>query len=493
MVLPTVAVIGSGFSGLNSAIQLKKKLGIAAEIFEATKDIGGTWNYNTYPGCASDIESHLYSFSFELNPNWSHKYSPQKEIYAYLHKVAKKYDVHKQVQFNTNVIRATWVQAIKKWELELSQPSVDEKNQIRHFDFIFSGIGTLRVPNIPEQFTSFEGKIIHSASWDHNYDLTNKRVAVIGSGTSAIQIVPSILDRVTHLSSFQRTPAWVAPRQQFAYSPFTQWCFTYIPLLMFFYRAYIFFSSDFSFSRWGNASSKKAIESRAAIQRYMEYIMTAYGREDLIPKMIPDFPVGCKRIGISDNYLAALCSPKTSVLRSPIKTVQGRTITTEDGVETEVDALILATGFNITGFLGELKVYGKDGVSLNQLWEEGVPKTYRTVSVHQFPNLFILLGPGSVLGHNSVVTISESQVDYGIRMIKYMMKNKIASLDPTEKAQETFSADIQSKFKGTVWKGGCQSWYMNKDGEIQSLWPESVLKFIAMLRRVDYESDFIKS
>lgn len=176
---------------------------------------------------------------------------------------------------------------------------------------------------------------------------------------------------------------------------------------MFLYRAYIFFYLDFSFSRWGNAKSKKAKESRAAIEQYMKHVMKAHGREDLIPKLIPNFPVGCKRVGISDSYLQALCSPNTTVNCSPIETIQGRAITTADGVATEVDTLILATGFNIIGFMGKLKVYGRNGLLLNKLWEDNNPKTFKTVSVHNFPNFFILLGPGSALGHNSVVTVIE--------------------------------------------------------------------------------------
>lgn len=224
---------------------------------------------------------------------------------------------------------------------------------------------------------------------------------------SAIQIVPNILDKVDHLYSFQRTPAWVSPRNQFAYPSFIQFCFAYLPSIMLLYRAYIFIVADLAFSRWGSVKSKNAIESRAANEQYIKHVLKTNGKEDLIPKLIPNFPVGCKRIGISDDYLAALCSPKTTVNCSPIKTVQGRTIITDDGVETEVDALILATGFNVTGFLGDFNVYGKDGSSLNKLWEENLPKTYRTVSVHNFPNFFILLGPGSALGHNSVVVIAE--------------------------------------------------------------------------------------
>ncbi|CAO3607286.1 unnamed protein product [Mucor hiemalis] len=405
--------------------------------------------------------------------------------------VAKKYDVVKLIQFNTTVVRATWLDDKKKWELELNQVGQAE-NQIKHFDFIFSGIGALRVPNIPQQFESFQGKIIHSAYWDHDYDLNNKRVAVIGSGTSAIQIVPGILDRVEHLYSYQRTPTWVAPKDQYAYSDLVKFIFAYIPFAMLFYRAYLFLIRDLNFSQWSDANSKRAKLARGALTMHMTHIMKSRGREDLVPKLIPDFPVGCKRIGTSDDYIQALCSPKVTVNCTAIDKVQGKTLTTVDGNETEVDTLILATGFNVTGFLGKLQLYGRDGLHLNTLWEEDTAKTYKTVSVHGFPNFFVMLGPGSGLGHSSVVTIVESQVNYGIEMVRYMIKNNITSLEPTEKAQEAFSSDLQSRFKGTVWKAGCKSWYMNKSGDIQSLWPQTVMKFMSMLKGTDYESDFIR-
>lgn len=224
---------------------------------------------------------------------------------------------------------------------------------------------------------------------------------------SSIQIVPNILDKVGHLYSFQRTPSWVGPREQFTYPNYVKFCFAYIPFVMLLYRAYLFFLLEYSFTSWGDAKSKAASDSRANTEKYMRDVLTKNGREDLIPKLIPDFPVGCKRICVSDEYLASLCSPKATVNFSRIETVQGRTITTADGLSAEVDTLILATGFDISGFMGNLKVYGKDGLSLSKLWDEELPKTFNSVSIHNFPNFFILLGPASVLGHNSVLAIIE--------------------------------------------------------------------------------------
>ncbi|KAI8077569.1 putative FAD-binding monooxygenase [Thamnidium elegans] len=473
MGLPSVAIIGSGFSGMVAAIQLKKRLNIIAEVFESTNDIGGTWSYNLYPGCACDVPSHLYSFSFELNPNWSQTYSSQKEIHQYMRDVAKKYDVYKQTQFETEVVRITWIEKTKKWEIELKTAGSDTKNQIKYFDFVFSGVGALRVPNVPEEFQTFEGKILHSAYWETDYDLTNKKIAIIGNGTSSVQIIPNIVKKVSHLYSYQRTPTWVTSRNQ-------------VSLLQFFLR-------ESRFGVWGDTSSLIARIYKRIITREMTKVLVSKGRSDLLPKLIPTIEPGCKRIGVSDDYLQALCEDNVTINVSPIAKIKGRTIITKDGTETEVDVLCLATGFNTNGFLGDLKVQGRNGVCLDTLWKENSAKTYKTVNIHGFPNFFMMLGPGSGLGHNSVVTNIECQVDYGISMIEYMLKNNITCMDPTEKAQEKFTTKLQSGFKGTTWTSGCNSWYFSETGIIQFLWPKTIISFYFMLKKKNYETDYIKN
>ncbi|KAI8047291.1 uncharacterized protein B0P05DRAFT_566337 [Gilbertella persicaria] len=482
---PTVAIIGSGFSGICAAIQLRKKLGIIAEVFEATDDVGGTWNYNTYPGCACDIQSHLYSFSFELNPNWSQVYSSQKEIHAYLQHVARKYKVYEQVDLNTKVTKALWKQDINKWQLTIS-------DQTKEFDFVFSGVGALRIPHIPDEFKSFEGKIIHSAYWDNNYDFTDKTIAVIGCGTSAIQIIPNLASRVKHLYSFQRTPSWVAPKHQKTYPGWVKCLFTWFPFLMWIYRAWIFLYRDlFVFRALKDVKSKIHSTFRSSLEKYMRDMLQHYGKPELISSLIPTFPVFCKRICLSDDYLVALCRKNVTVQTSPIVQVQGKTIITTDGQQVEVDTLCLATGFDIHNFLGDLQVFGRDGCHLNQLWEQNPIKTHKTINVHQFPNLFFLLGPGSALGHSSVVGMIESQVEYSIEIIKYMIKNNLTCLEPNVKSQEAYADQIQQGLKGTVWLGGCQSWYMNH-GEIRVLWPNSAMQFYRMLRNTQFKQEYIE-
>ncbi|KAI7899854.1 putative flavoprotein [Cokeromyces recurvatus] len=488
---PTVAIIGSGFSGMATAIKLKKELNIEADIFESTSEIGGTWNYNTYPGCACDIPSHLYSFSFELNPNWSQQYSSQKEIHQYMLQVAKKHRLKEQTQFETQVVRASWIESKKQWKLELKSFH-NETNQIKYYDIVFSGIGSIRVPNIPKEFSTFEGKIIHSSHWDSSYDFSNKKVAVIGSGTSSVQIVPSLQKQVSHLYNYIRTPTWITPRNQFYYPDYVKWLFGVFPFLMYLYRAYQFFIRELRFSIWGNANSQLAKRNRARLEKEMSHILLSRGRPDLISKLIPNVAPGCKRFGVSDNYLQSLCEDNVTVHCSSIEKVEGKTIITSDGSRAEVDVLCLATGFDVNGFLGDLQVYGRNGICLNKLWEEMPSKTYKTINVHGFPNLFLLLGPGSGLGHNSVVTMIECQVDYSIRIIKHMMKNNIVSLDPKKEAQDRFYSKLQHDFKGTTWVTGCQSWYIGRTGDIQFLWPKTVTSYYLTLKKNVFD-DYIQT
>ncbi|CAO3618430.1 unnamed protein product [Mucor fragilis] len=492
MTYPSIAIIGSGFSGMTTAIQLKKKLNLSADIFESTEDIGGTWHYNQYPQAASDVPSHLYSFSFELNPNWSQEYSGQKEIFEYMRSVARKHHIYEQTQFNTEVIRASWIEQSKKWEIEL-KTNESKETQTRLYDFIFSGVGAIRVPNIPREFQSFQGKIIHSSYWDNDYDFTGKTVAIVGSGTSSVQIVPHLAGKASHLHNFLRTPTWITPRNNYYYPSFIKRLFSFFPFLMRIYRAYQFFMRELRFGVWGNANSWIAKFFRKRLEKQMTQLLVSKGRPDLISKLIPDITPGCKRIGISDDYLQALCQSNVTVNTSPIDNVQGQTITTEDGSKTHVDVLCLATGFNVNGFLGHMQVYGRNNVHLNKLWDENSAKTYKTVNIHGFPNFFMMLGPGSGLGHNSVVTMIECQIDYGIRLLDYMLRKNIQCMDPKKDAQEKFSAQLQRDFKGTTWATGCKSWYQSKqNGEIQFLWPKTVTSFYFMLnKKIEPSKDYI--
>ncbi|KAL1934199.1 hypothetical protein VTP01DRAFT_6381 [Rhizomucor pusillus] len=487
---PTVGIIGAGFSGICAAVQLKKQLGITAQIFEASDDIGGTWYHNKYPNCACDVPSHLYSLSFELNPSWSQRYSSQQEIHEYLKGVAEKYDIYSQTSLNSKVVQATWIENNRQWRLDVTDSRDEANSATVYFDIIFVSVGSLRVARIPREFESFDGPIVHTAYWDSNMDFTDKRVAVIGSGASAVQTIPALAKVTKTLYSYQRTPAWIVMRKQRHYSDFAKSVFKWVPFAARLYRLWIFLQLEMLYILFGYAQTFLGKLARNGLAAEMRNRIEKQGRAELVPLLIPDYPPGCKRLIVSENYLEALCQENIVVERSPIKQIKGRTILTEDGKENEFDILCLATGFDVQGFLGQLQVVGKNGQSLNELWRDKFPETYKSVLINGYPNLFMILGPSSLLGHNSVVIMTECQVNYAVQCIRNMIKRDIAAIEPTKEAQEAFVRDLKQRFEGTTWKGGCSSWYLNSQGEVTALWSSTVIQFWWLLRKAPRFQDF---
>ncbi|KAI9264198.1 putative flavoprotein [Phascolomyces articulosus] len=488
---PTVAIIGTGFSGICAAIQLEKQLGAKVRLFEISKDLGGTWNVNRYPGAACDVPSHLYSFSFEQNPSWTERYSSQEEIHKYLQGVARKYHVYEKTTFETEVIRADWLETKQQWQVRWRNVNDHEVVGEDIFDYVLSGVGGLRIPNVPEEYTGFSGPIVHTTYWDSSIDYTNKRIAIIGSGATAIQVIPEIRKVATHVYSYQRTPAWVNPRIQYSYSSIIKFMFRWIPFVMRFYRYYLYWlhESRFPFfgyhKKFGGLVRKKFVES-------MEGRLKSAGRPDLIPLLVPDYPPGCKRICQSEFYLEAMAQKNVSVIRTGIDEIRCRTLVDKEGNEIEVDVLILATGFNVEDILGNLEVYGRNGQGLTEYFEKNKITAYKTVAIHGFPNFFTLLGQGSGLGHNSIIQIIEAQTEYVIKCIKGMKKKNLAAIEPKQSAQEKYFSNVQKGFDGTVWKSGCKSWYRSNDtGEIYTLWNGSVTSFWMSLRKPAFR-DFIQ-
>ncbi|KAI9014347.1 flavin-binding monooxygenase-like protein [Phycomyces nitens] len=486
---PTVGIIGSGVSGICAAIQVKKHIGVTAKIFEGASDMGGTWNQNTYPGCACDVDSHLYSFSFAMNPNWSRKYSPSAEIKEYVIDVAKRFDVYKDIQYNTTVVSATWSEELQKWKLDWVQNN--QPVQSSYFDYIFSALGSLRIPRVPEIFKGFEGTIVHTGAWDSSIDFTNKRVAVIGTGSSAVQAIPQLVKTVASLESYQRSSAWVLDSKQIVYPSWVKTMFIYLPFIMYLYRLYIYYSWERLYYLFGYPDSTISKLKNQSIRNSMIKRLEAQGRGDLIPVLIPDYIIGCKRILPSESYLEAMCDKKVRVNRSPIREIVGRTIFTEDGQSSEFDILCLATGFDVSGFLGDLRITGRNNVCLNELWETEYTKTYKSVGIHGFPNFFMLGGPASLLGNNSIIFMAEQQVKLAIRSIKYALKNKFVAMEPTVEAQDKFTDKLRADLKGTAWDSGCNNWYKNKKGELTALWSGPSFLFLCKLYNTNFDKDYI--
>ncbi|KAI8142280.1 putative monooxygenase [Fennellomyces sp. T-0311] len=484
------AVIGTGFSGLGAAIKLEKELGIKAQIFEISEDVGGTWQANTYPGAECDIPSHLYSLSYELNPTWTKHYSGQKEIYAYLQGVAKKYHLYERIRFHTEVIRAEWIEHRQQWEVEW-RSTQDQRTEMGYFDIVFAGLGPLRIPNIPSEFSGFDGPIVHTARWDPKIDFKDKRVAVIGCGATAIQVIPELRKVASHIYSYQRTPAWVAPRDQFTYPRIIKFVFRMFPILVRLHRILLFLQHEMYYVYFGYYRSFLGRLVHGAFKKLVALRLTRAGRPDLIPVLTPNYPPGCKRIAKSEIYLEALAKPNVTVIRSSVDEIKGRTLIDGNGNKTEVDILVLATGFDIQGFSGNLKIYGRNKSLLSEKWATSFPKTYKTVTIHGYPNFFLMLGPSTGLGHNSVVTMIEIQINFAINCLKHVIKKDLAAIEPKASAQDMFVSKLQSSFDGTVWRGGCRSWYMNDSGELYGLWSGTITSFWWSLRSPNFR-DFIE-
>ncbi len=474
MIRTDILIIGAGFSGLGMGIRLKQAGFDSFLILEKSSEIGGTWNENRYPGCACDIPSHLYSFSFDLNPGWSRMWSGQQEIQDYLKRCAARYGIEPRIRFNTCLTEAAWSESTGRWEARLSDGSTIEAR------VVVSGMGPLHIPNIPRLpgLEQFQGPVFHSAQWRTDAELAGKRVAVIGTGASAIQFVPEIAPVVDRLYLFQRTPAWILPRMNFAIPEACRRLFHRAPLLMWLFRKLIFlqhemlvfgFLGNRAMRRWGERQAKKHLASQVADAK-------------LRALLTPDYELGCKRVLASNTFYPALTRPNAELVTSAIESVGARSIRTADGKEREVDAIIFGTGFLVAEPFRGTRVLGRGGVEIHDAWRERV-SAYLGITVAGFPNFFLLLGPNTGLGHNSVVLMIEAQIRYVISCLKLMERRGCRVMEVDSAAQARFAAEIRTRLARTVWQsGGCRSWYQDERGENPTIWPGSVSRYVLRTR-----------
>ncbi|KAI9366552.1 hypothetical protein BD770DRAFT_6992 [Pilaira anomala] len=480
----TVAIIGSGFSGICAFIQLKKELGIMATVFELNDDIGGTWLTSTYPGCACDVPSQLYSLSTELNPSWSEKFSSQKEIKSYLQRVCEKNKMYENTRFKSKVKSASWLDG--QWQLKIEKE--DGEIETVSFDFLFSGTGSLRIPHIPAIFKNFDGPVIHTGEWDASIEYKDKRIALVGSGSSACQIFPYLAKEASHLYLFQRSTPWIIPQVQETISSRKKAIYSIFPFLITLYRWFLILYYERMYSLLGYPNSNYAKSTSEKIWKSNRNYIIESARTDLVEKLEPDSPIGCRRIVFSRNFYETVVQDNVSLIKSPIQQIKGNLITTEDGSECQVDVIVLGTGYETQeGVLGELEIIGKEqGRSLTDLWKSKAPELYKSTMIHGFPNLFLLLGPYTLTGHLSVVLMAEIQVNYAI---KCMRENQNTTIEPTKEAQDKYMSKLQKDFEGTIWQTSCSSWYKNRSGVITSLYPNHVTRFwweLGQFKRTDY-------
>ena len=470
-------IIGTGFSGLGMAIELQKR-NVEFLILEKADEIGGTWRDNTYPGCACDIPSHMYSFSFEPKADWTHLWSFQPEILDYLKGVTEKYGLRRYIRFGSHVDRAHWDDDENRWHVFTK----DGREFVAQF--VISGAGGLHIPLIPdfEGLDEFTGAAFHSAQWDHSVDLTGKKVAVIGTGASAIQIVPEIVKDVAELKVFQRTPAWVMPRPN---NPIPKWLrdvFATVPGTRAAMRAGIYWIHE----GVGFAMTKEPRLLKIGELLGKWNIRKSVKDPELRRKLTPSYRAGCKRILNSDTYYRGIADPKTEVVTEAITRFTPRGIVTADGTERELDVVVFATGFHVTDSYTYVHIKGPGGEDLVDRWNREGIAALRGITVADMPNLFFLLGPNTALGHNSVVFMIESQIRYAAQAIAAVDKAGAEALAPTREAQDRYNEKLQRDLAGTVFNtGGCRSWYLDEHGVNRTLWSGMTWQYWFATRHFD--------
>jgi len=462
-----VAIVGSGFAGLGTAIRLGQSGFNDYLVFERSHDVGGVWRDNTYPGCACDVDSHLYSFSFARNPQWSRTFSPQREIWDYLRGCAARFGVLPKIKFNHPINRATWDATTQRWHLETP-------HQTFTADVLVSAVGALSEPAFPPiaGLETFRGTSFHSAQWDHHHVLRGKRVAVIGTGASAIQFVPAIQREVASLTLFQRTPPWILPRRDRPLGAFERTVLRHSNAAQWLRRAQVYGVRELLALTFLDVRAAKLTELFA--RRHLEQ---AVRDPALRAKLRPTYAVGCKRILLSDDYYPAVSQPNVELITAPITKVIPEGIVTHDGALHAVDTIIFGTGFAVQSFPFGKRVRGKHNRTLAETWKNGMSAHLGT-SVSGFPNLFLLQGPNTGLGHSSVITMIESQIEHIVNALRFMSANAIATVEPRASAQAAFVAAVDAKTQGTVWaSGGCSSWYLHDRGRNTTLWPGFTFTF----------------
>jgi cation diffusion facilitator CzcD-associated flavoprotein CzcO len=470
-----VAIIGSGFGGLGAAIRLRQHGEEDFLIFERATEVGGTWRDNSYPGCACDVQSHLYSFSFAPNPDWTRSYSPQPEIWDYLRRCARDFGLLPRVRFRHEVRDAAWDEDARVWRVETSQGTYTANVLV----MASGALSEPRVPHLPG-FESFRGESFHSARWNHSYDLAGKRVAVIGTGASAIQFIPEIQPLVEKLYIFQRTPPWIMPRTERAFTERERRMFRRFPFLQRAERAAIYAFRELFVFGFRHLRASRLIRRIA-----LRHLERAVADPTLRDRLTPRYDIGCKRILVSNDYLPALTRPNVELLTEAVAEVREHSVVGADGTERHVDAIIFGTGFRVTDQPLAAHVRGRGGVTLDETWK-GSPHAHLGTAVAGFPNLFILLGPNTGLGHTSVVYMIEAQIEFLMSALGYMKRRGVATLEPRPEAQAAFVGDIERRMEGTVWtSGGCASWYLDRTGRNSTIWPDFTWRFRRRVARLD--------
>jgi cation diffusion facilitator CzcD-associated flavoprotein CzcO/acetyl esterase/lipase len=465
---PRVVIVGAGFGGIGMGITLKRAGIESFTLIEKEDRVGGVWRDNTYPGATCDVPSHLYSFSFEPNPDWSARFSPQPEILSYLERCVERHRLGPHLRLGEEVTRADFDEGAGVWHIELSSSEEVEA------DVLVSACGQLSRPAIPkiEGLDRFRGPLFHSARWDHQVELAGKRVAVIGTGASTIQIVPGIADRVGHLDVYQRSAPYVIPRNDRPYMPWERRLFRRVPLM----RRLRRFRYWLVYELFIAAFNRFKPLGRIVVRMFERQLSDQIGDPELRRALTPDHVLGCKRVLISDEYLATLERPNVDLITEGVRALTPAGVVAADGTEREADVVVLSTGFASNDFLAPMEIRGLGGRELNEEWRHGA-EAYLGISVAGFPNLFIMYGPNTNLGSGSIIFQLESQMSHILDAVRTLERMSGGQLAVRPETQREFNEELQRRLEGAVWQTGCSNWYVNDEGRNVNNWPGFTLEY----------------
>ena len=481
---PAIVIIGAGIGGIGAAIKLREAGFHDLSIVEKSHDFGGTWLDNTYPGAACDVPAHLYTLSFEPNPDWTETFAGQPEILAHLQATAAKHELADITRFGCEIAAAVWDHEATEWTL-----TTTEGDEIRA-DVVVSGLGQLNRPSVPPipGLSDFAGTTFHSARWNHDHDLAGRRVAVIGTGASAVQFVPEIAPEVAHLDLYQRSANWVMPRENPPIDEKRRWRYRRVPGARRLRRLAIYLQFELLMNQVFNTGS---MINRRATQEAEKYLAEAVPDPALRAALTPDYPIGCTRILAHSDWYPTLQRDDVDVVTTGIREIVADGIVTEDGVHHPADTIIFGTGFATNDFLAPIDFIGRDGISIRRRWAQGA-EAHLGVTVADFPNLFLLYGPNTNLGHNSIIFMIEQQIGHIVGLLERMRGEGIDAIAVRRHVQDRFNRRVQQRMNKRVWVTSCISWYKNEAGKVVNNWPGSTVDYWWKCRRrvdlADYDT-----
>lgn len=473
---PAIVIIGAGFGGLGMAIRLKLAGYRNITLLEKADAVGGTWRDNTYPGAACDVQSHFYSYSFEPRHDWSRKFGLQAEILDYMEHCVEKYQLGRHIRLHADVAEARFDDDTNLWTVTLATGEQLSAN------VLITATGQLNRPAWPdiEGMARFRGRMFHSARWDHGYDLTDKRIAVIGTGASAIQFVPEIAPAARQLSLFQRSAAWVLPKPDRPFRPWEQVLFRRLPFWDRLYRYLIYWKNEsraLAFTRFSGLLEYHANQARREAAKHVT-------DPEKLARIIPDYKIGCKRILISNDWYPAINRDNVELVTDAIERIDEHGVITRAGRHYPVDAIIYGTGFKASEFLSPIRITGRHGKTLDDAWSQGAV-AFKGMTVSGFPNLFLLYGPNTNLAHNSILYMLESQFRYVLGCLAALRKYPGAAMDVRQDRQDRFARIVHEGLENTVWNSGCRSWYLDAQGRNTVNWPGFTFTYRLSTRKVD--------